>query len=375
MQLWWVLGIALLVMATQALIYRLASRKRLDYAAWFAVGSAYVGDSLELVEQISNRKWLPLPWVRLESSFDLSLQFAGHQDVRIARGQQYHQFHRSVFSLPMMTRITRRHPITCTQRGVYQLTGTVMTVGDLLGSREVSQHVALNSELVVYPAVLRLDALPWPAHRWLGEVLVRRWVVDDPFYTSGSRAYIAGDSLRDINWKATARTGSLMVHQHDFTADSRLLLLVNVEDSPEMWDTQTHPERIEAALTLAATIAYQATVQGAEVGFASNGTAGGDQAGMAVAGGLGGDVVQTEVSSGSQHLTLLLETMARMTLARTVGFSRLLAAFVEAGLTGADLLVLTEFVDAPLAEAIADLRSAGNAVEVYGAGEGGNDAG
>lgn len=361
MQLWWLLGVAVVVIFAQGLVYKLWSLRRLEYQAWFASDEAFVGDETELVEQISNRKRLPLPWVRLESSFDLSLKFAGHKDVRVARGQQFHQFHRSVFSLPMLTRITRRHRIRCTERGVFHLTGAVMTVGDLLGTHQRTKRIGLNSELVVYPAVLRLDELPIPAHRWLGEAMVRRWIVPDPFYISGTRAYSAGDSLRDINWKATARTGDLMVHQHDFTADHRLLLLLNVQDSPEMWETQAHPERIEEAISLAASIAYLAIGQGAEVGFASNGSAGG--------------VVQTEVRSGREHLSTILDTMARMTLTRAMAFDRLIWSYVEAGLTDADVLVMTEYIDGEMTTAVEALRAAGNAVVMYPLGEGARDVG
>ena len=63
---------------------------------------------------------------------------------------------------------------------------------------------------------------------------MRRWIVDDPFMLAGVREYQYGDSMRDVNWKATAKTGNLQVNQRDFTADRRLMVYLNVEDHEKM---------------------------------------------------------------------------------------------------------------------------------------------
>lgn len=44
----------------------------------------------------------------------------------------------------------------------------------------------------------------------------------------GLRGYVHGDRPRDINWKASARTGSIIVNQHQKETDAEIVLLVDV---------------------------------------------------------------------------------------------------------------------------------------------------
>lgn len=67
--------------------------------------------------------------------------------------------------------------------------------------------------MLIYPVLLNLDELPLPIHSWLGELPVKRWIVEDPFLTAGIREYSSGDSMGLVNWKATARTGVMQVHK------------------------------------------------------------------------------------------------------------------------------------------------------------------
>ena len=73
------------------------------------------------------------------------------------------------------------------------------------------------------------------SHGWQGDITVRRWINEDPFYPAGVREYRPGDEMRRINWKAVARTGDLQVNQFDYTADRKLYLLVSMWKSRKRW--------------------------------------------------------------------------------------------------------------------------------------------
>ena len=58
--------VMLLLVFIQSQVFRRLSFKGLDYECAFSTDEAFEGDSIELVETITNRKWLPLPWFKSE---------------------------------------------------------------------------------------------------------------------------------------------------------------------------------------------------------------------------------------------------------------------------------------------------------------------
>ncbi|MBW4841449.1 MAG: DUF58 domain-containing protein, partial [Paenibacillaceae bacterium] len=266
---------------------------------------------------------------------------------------EIYQNHSSLFYLRSYRQITRRHEVICSRRGQYRLESATMTTGDPLGLNAEVKQFPLDLELLVYPRILELQELPLPNHSWLGELPVRRWIIEDPFLTAGIREYRPGDPLGHINWKATARTGELQVHKRDYTADHRLMIFLNLETSDSMWRTVIEPERIELGIRYAATVAEQALRSGLAAGFASNARlADGPK-----------EPIRIEPYASSDQLTLLLETMARMVLDRTATMIRMLEIELEAGATDTDYLIISCHQGEKLAETAELLRQNGNGVE------------
>jgi uncharacterized protein (DUF58 family) len=82
---------------------------------------------------------------------------------------------------------------------------------------------------------------------------VLRRVTTDQAEVRGVRQYRAGDALRDIHWRTTARRGEPMVREYD-TAPSPELVMV-VEPWLPVAPTPADRDRLEDALSLAVTIA------------------------------------------------------------------------------------------------------------------------
>ncbi|MNO18229.1 hypothetical protein D3C76_79440 [compost metagenome] len=352
MQLPWLLVSAVLIIMLLAFVYRRRALKGISYRRYFTERAVFEGDTVEMVEVIANAKLLPLPWLRLESSIAAGLTFGRQSNLNIHAGEIY-QNHSSLFYLRSYRQITRRHEVTCSRRGQYRLESATMTTGDPLGLNAEVKRFPLDLELLVYPRILELQELPLPNHSWLGELPVRRWIIEDPFLTAGIREYRAGDPLGNINWKATARTGELQVHKRDYTADHRLMIYLNLETSDSMWRTVIEPERIEMGIRYAATVAEHALRSGLAAGFASN---------ARLADGPN-EPIRIEPHTSSDQLTLLLETMARMVLDRTASMIRMLEIEIEAGATDTDYLIISCHQGEKLAETAELLRQNGNGVE------------
>ncbi|HEX7057752.1 MAG TPA: DUF58 domain-containing protein [Bacilli bacterium] len=349
---------AFIFTALQSFIFHLFGLKRVRYTRTFADRAVFAGDETEMVEEIANNKWLPVPWIRLEASISAHLRFGKQENLHINRGLIW-QNHRSLFTLMPFTMIRRRHRIVCLRRGVYRLATVSLTVGDLFGLSRQSRTIPLDAELFVYPQLLPLAQIPLPSHSWLGEVLARRFVAPDPFLTAGVREYQSGDPLRMMHWKSFARTNVPHVRQLDFTADHRLLLYLNVDAEWQAKTTPLDPERIERGIMYAASIAHFTVSQGLATGFVCNGQ---DTAAP-------GMPVRIEAGTGNAHMERLHKTFARLDTVRSCSIETLLQQERERGTTQTDILFMTTYLNEASADQIRALKQLGNAVEVMLLGE------
>jgi uncharacterized protein (DUF58 family) len=128
------------------------------------------------------------------------------------------------------------------------------------GLLQYERPVPGGPELVVLPAVGVAD--PDGLRQWLlrqagGEGRARkvlRRVTTDQADVRGLRAYRAGDSIRSVHWRSSARRRELMVREYDAAPAPDLVLVVEPWLPAEPTDLQL--DRLEAALSLAATIVH-----------------------------------------------------------------------------------------------------------------------
>ncbi|WP_233697067.1 MULTISPECIES: DUF58 domain-containing protein [Paenibacillus] len=343
------LGIAL---ALLGIVYKKWALKNVYYTRTFTKQKLFVGESVEMIETIGNDKLLPLPWVRLESMIHSSLRFESQSNLDVDVGE-ISQNHKSLFALMPYTQIVRRHHITCMGRGVYQLDSATMTVGDPFGIIDKVRRIPLSLEIVVFPQLVPIEHIPFSNKSWIGDITVRRWILEDPFWKSGVRPYCAGDSLKSVHWKATARTNQLQVHKFDYTADRKLMIIVNFETSERMWSKVTRPEGVEQALSYAASIANLTVMKGIETGFSCNGSLHDRPKGQAVT---------LTPAAGSHHLSAMFDLMSKLELELTLSFESLMKQWEDAANT--DFVIITPIRLSDGNAVLSRIRMRGNGVEL-----------
>ena len=105
--------------------------------------------------------------------------------------------------------------------------------------------------------------------RPIGDTWTRSRQVEDPTRPSGLREYRSGDSLRRIDWKATARHDAVFVRTYDASVSQRVVILLECDTTDAVWRTQ--PAVLEAAVVAAASVAARSIELGFAVGIVCNG--------------------------------------------------------------------------------------------------------
>lgn len=354
MNVFWLLVIACAAVLIQMAVFRAAGQKGITYVRYFSASRAQVGEKLELVEDITARRFVPVPWLRVESRIPSALAFTAQKDLNI----EDEFYHRSIFTLMPFRHIRRRYQVTCTHRGLYDLTSVTLTSGDLLGLYSAHRTLSLDAKLLVYPQLKSFSALELPSRQWQGDVAVRRWIQPDPFLVNGIREYRMGDNRRDIHAGATARTGVLQVKTHDYTASPRMLIVLNAQMDEDQWGVLTFQEResLEDAVSLAATMVAWCRKERVACGFASNGQLQGAEK----------EEIYLGPQSAPQHYNDCMELVARIIMQRRISFHSYMERLARLlSLDPVDVVVLSCYWSEGLEAAAATLRGMGHAVYHY----------
>lgn len=241
--------------------------RNLTYSVRFSEEEVTEGDTVTLIETISNDKLLPLPWVKADLTTDASLLFATDQTAVSGDAR----FVYSYFCLFPRRKVERRWRVTCTKRGCFTVSHAVIVLSDLFGNAECSRPFAdISASLTVLPAIRRSDAVQAFPQQLTGEVIRNRTLIPDRFAVCGIRPYADGDSVRDICWSATARADAPMVWQYQETAVPSLTVLLNLETRVTDRDHLTDKPAFEQAVRVCAAILGEAAKQRIPVRLCAN---------------------------------------------------------------------------------------------------------
>lgn len=253
-------------------LYKRRAFQHLNYRCYFSVDEAFEGDEIELVEELENRKLLPLPWLRSDFTASRFLEFAQTRSVITGRDRYVVSF----FLLKSHQKVVRRWKVRCLQRGVFSIPKVSLVAADLLGGCVLSQNVPAEASLTVLPDPTLFDQTDYHLRHLTGEVPVRQRLIPDPFTVAGSREYTPSDSLRMMDWPATARTGKLMIRECAFTTSPSLTVLLNVQSRPFEREEAVDEEAVEDAIRVCAGLLADTLRGNLPVAFAANAALPGD---------------------------------------------------------------------------------------------------
>lgn len=258
-----VLGV-LIAWYLQLILYKKRWDRGLDVSVRFEDPYVYEGDTSYLREEIANDKLLPLPALEVRLAVNRNLIFSGEAGKNASVSDKNYQ--RDVFSFFGRQKVIRRIPFVCGRRGFYQITQSEVIGYDLLYSRGYYQERPLQTQMYVYPALVDISRIRLICQTISGTVLTQRKLYPDPFEFSGIREYQITDPMNHINWKASARNGSLMVNQFDSTTSISVTLLLDVVDDGIL----RYERLVEESIRITSSLAAELVKKGMELDLISN---------------------------------------------------------------------------------------------------------
>jgi len=349
---WILLALTVLVLILRQVYFALRSRalERVEYERSFSVDGTFCGNEVQLTEEIRNPTWFPLFFVEISFFAPDGLCFDGVE-------RKGYQRLRSVFQLLPYSRAVRTHTVKTLRRERYRL-----ELAEIIW-RGNSYEFSVPAELSVYPASFDapIDILP-DSHR-LGDRLAANRYIEDPYFVSGIREYRAGDAMRSINFKASARTfrngtRQWMCHACDSSRNFDAMVLLDLTPYPEVCSTlDNNRALVENGLRLACYLLRETVRNGGRYGFVANIEA--------LTYEVGHPFVFVPCGTGNLHMKNVLETFAAIPVYRTAREYSFRALMKQQRMQiprDMDVYLLSAGTDVGHAALIRELEQAGNSV-------------
>lgn len=260
--------IAILLMAAvlymvQRWIYMKFWARGLEVNIRFEGREIFEGERGRLVETITNGKRLPLPMIKCKFQTSRNLMF----DNSTVNQSTDNYYRNDVFTLGGREKLTRTIAFTAAKRGLYNITSAELVGTDMFFTLQTVLMKKLYDEVYVLPRPFNTNEFK-NSLQWInGEIKSKCHLIEDPFEFRGIREYQPYDSMKSINWKATAKTGELRVNMRDFTSQKVVRIFLNLEDMGIIKRTEAQ----EAAIKVAAGLVKSFTEEDMEFALYSNG--------------------------------------------------------------------------------------------------------
>jgi uncharacterized protein (DUF58 family) len=310
------------------------------YTRALSHGRATFGEEITLAIEIVNDKLLPLTWLHIEDTVPTSLTIRGGtiDDAVSRRDAVLHLL------LPMLPfgRVRRRLTVVCDRRGAYIFGPVRLESGDPIGYGRRTARLSELDRLLVYPKVFALEPPEVASRMLFGDQRSSSIILGDPSRVAGVREYRAGDPLRHVDWRASARSPSLLVRVYEPTTSLRVAAFIDLHVPRGRGDIPS-ADLTEFTVAVAASVITDLSVRGIGVGLYSTGT-------------MDGHPLAYPPSMSPSALADMMELLARVSPYGAMSMAEVLASECGRFRSGISVVVIAaDFPERTLA-AMADLR-------------------
>lgn len=258
------IGILIAVFLVEVIYYNRHALDDLRLKVDFSKNIAKYGEDIELIEVAENKKRLPLPFIILKFETPREIRF---YDTEKTSTTDF-IYREDMLTMKAFSKHTRRIKAKCTKRGYYVFPRVGITTSDLFLVERFTKEFENQASLIVLPEVQKTGITDILTSVTLSELQCRRTLLTDPFSLAGIREYGPNDPMKSINWKASAKTGELMVNRNASTCAQRVHIFVNLEK----YNLKGSKSLLEKSISLAYTYLLELGRLGIPAYIYTNGT-------------------------------------------------------------------------------------------------------
>jgi len=252
---------------------------------------AQVGDTLKWYVHVSNNCRMPTGLVEIVQMGDMPGNVSGIATTIGAWGQKWLEMH-----------------AFCHARGVYTIGPLMARSSDPLGLFRVQIVQGNPVKVVIKPPVVALPYFRFLAAEGSGEETIRHRSRTRTPHVSTIREYIQGDSLSQIHWLSTAKSGQLMSKEFDSGGGNDVWIVLDLER--EIHCSQGMDRTDEYAVAVTTSLAYLALGEERSIGLIA----------------YGDHEYLLPLGAGAKQMSSVLDTL---TLSRTEGHNTLANVLAE----------------------------------------------
>ncbi|GHV50043.1 hypothetical protein AGMMS49579_03000 [Spirochaetia bacterium] len=152
----------------------------------------------------------------------------------------------------------------CSNRGIFSVGPASVRGSDPLGLFPFFAAAPETTRLVVYPPPGHIS-LTHPGGIPQGTRIISNPLYEDVTRRRSLREYQAGDEMRRINWKATARMSALLVNEYEAAISYPLVIFLNLD--PYEYGLRQRELYFERSIEAAASLCLMASREGQELGI------------------------------------------------------------------------------------------------------------
>lgn len=187
---------------------------------------------IHLTSSVSNYWKYPVLYAGMSESFQEDIELYREEKTRKNQIKKVFFGFATNYRFYLMphTRFVSKVALSIPKRGEYELGNYYMEAGDFLGINSEIVKDTMGISVIVMPKRSDSQVALQSLGGFIGNISVRRFILEDPVLTIGFRDYTSSDPMKSISWKQTARTGKMQVKQYDYTVDASVAVLLNTEN-------------------------------------------------------------------------------------------------------------------------------------------------
>lgn len=195
------------------LIHNLITLNKLEGSVKIPSESLFTGDTITIEYRVENGSFFNIPYMEIQS--DITRQLAGKDASKV------------LLALDKKKSFTNKESVILKRRGFYQLGELNVTIRDVFRLYSFKKKIISNMSLLVYPETINLSTFEITAGLQAGELLIYNSSFQDKSRVSSLRDYKAGDSVKSMHWKLSAKKDNPIVKDYESRVDTNAVIFID----------------------------------------------------------------------------------------------------------------------------------------------------